>query len=147
MRIEPRAGTDPEVLALLSAQQEEIAQREIATLGSRVSNYPLREDIRYLGAVLDGRLIACGAIQRLDDEAAEIKRMYVLPEYRGRGVARRVLAALEELARSSGHTVLRLETGDFMPEAIKLYSSSGYTPIPTYGEYADNPNSRCFEKR
>jgi putative acetyltransferase len=145
--IEPRPATDPELVALVTAQQQEIAEREIAEVGSRVSNYPLYEGITYLGAVVDGRLVGCGAIQPLDAGTAEIKRMYVRPSYRGRGIARQVLAALEELAWSAGHTTLRLETGDFMPEAVKLYTSSDYVPIPTYGEYAGNPNSVCFEKR
>jgi putative acetyltransferase len=145
--IEPRPATDPEIIALITAQQLEIAEREIAEVGSRVSNYPLHGGIRYLGAVIDTRLVGCGAVQPLDPQTAEIKRMYVRPAYRGRGIARQVLAALEELAWSDGRTVLRLETGDFMPEAVKLYTSSGYLPIPTYGEYAGNPNSVCFEKR
>jgi len=145
--IEPRPAADPEIVALVTAQQQEIAEREIAAVGSRVSNYPLHDGIQYLGAVVDGRLVGCGAIQPLDRETAEIKRMYVAPAYRGRGIARQLLAALEELAASGGRRVLRLETGDFMPEAVKLYASSGYQPIPTYGEYAGNPNSVCFEKR
>jgi putative acetyltransferase len=145
--IEPRQETDPEIIALITAQQQEIAEREIAAVGSRVSNYPLHHGIRYLGAVVDGRLVGCGAIQPIDGQTGEIKRMYVRPAYRGRGIARQVLAALEELAWSDGLNTLRLETGDFMPEAIKLYASSGYDPIPTYGEYAGNPNSVCFEKR
>jgi putative acetyltransferase len=145
--IEPRPVDDAEIVCLIAAQQQEIAAREVAHVGSRVSNYPLYDGIRYLGAVIDGRLVGCGAIQPLDAGVAEIKRMYVRPSYRGRGIARQVLAALEELAWSAGHTVLRLETGDFMPEAVKLYRSSGYLPIPTYGEYAGNPNSVCFEKR
>ena len=149
MLIEPRAATDPEIVALITAQQREIAEMEIVKVGSRVSNYPLRNDIRYLGAVIDGRLVGCGALQLLDGTAAEIKRMYVRPAYRGRGIARQVLAALEELAWADGRTVLRLETGDFMPDAIKLYTSSGYRQIPPFGEYAENPTgvSVCFEKR
>lgn len=147
MLIEPRPETDPEIIALITAQQQEIAEREVAAVGSRVSNYPLHDGIRYLGAVVDGRLVGCGAIQPIDGQTGEIKRMYVRPAYRGRGIARQLLAALEELAWSDGLSTLRLETGDFMPEAIKLYASSGYEPIPTYGEYAGNPNSVCFEKR
>jgi putative acetyltransferase len=145
--IEPRPETDPEIIALITAQQQEIAEREVAAVGSRVSNYPLHDGIRYLGAVVDRRVVGCGAIQPIDAQTGEIKRMYVRPAYRGRGIARQVLVALEELAWSDGLRTLRLETGDFMPEAVKLYASSGYEPIPTYGEYAGNPNSVCFEKR
>jgi GNAT superfamily N-acetyltransferase len=101
---------------------------------------------RYLVAVVDRRAVSCGAVQALDDSTGEIKRMYVRPAYRGRGIARQMLTALEEMAWSGGQSVLRLETGDFLVEAIKLYISSGYAPIPTYGPYVGNPHSVCFEK-
>jgi GNAT superfamily N-acetyltransferase len=145
--IERRPATDPELVALITAQQRELVAREIAEVRSRVSNYPLHNGIRFLGAVVDRRLVGCGAIQAMDARTAEIKHMYVRPAYRRRGIARQVLAALEELAWSAGHTTLRVATGDYMPEAVKLYTSSGYLPIPTYEEYAGNPNSVCFEKR
>ena len=76
-----------------------------------------------------------------------MKRMYVRPAYRGRGIARQLLSALEELAFQQGHSVLRLETGSYLPAAIGLYTSGGYQPIPVYGEYVDNPYSVCFAKR
>ncbi len=144
--IEPRPASDPEIVALLTAQQQEIIEREIAAVGGFVSDYQLHDGIRYLGAAVSGRLVACAAIQPVDARTAEVKRMYVRPMYRRRGIARQVLAALEELAWTSGYTVLRLETGDYLPEVVKLYTSSGYLPIPCYGEYAGNPNSVCFEK-
>lgn len=73
--------------------------------------------------------------------------MYVRPAFRGRGLARQLLTALEEVALAAGHRVLRLETGSYLPAAIALYTSAGYGHIPVYGEYAGNPFSRCFEKR
>ena len=86
-------------------------------------------------------------VQSLDAATGELKRMYVRPAFRGRGIGRHLLAALEELAFQQGHSVLCLETGSYLPAAIGLYTSSGYRPIPVYGEYVDNPFSVCFAKR
>ncbi|MFJ8646091.1 GNAT family N-acetyltransferase [Streptomyces sp. NPDC093546] len=80
------------------------------------------------------------------DGDAELKRMYVIPEVRGLGLARRILAALEEDARAAGRTRMVLETGDMQPEAIGLYTSSGYEPCAKFGYYRAYPNSRCFAK-
>jgi GNAT superfamily N-acetyltransferase len=107
---------------------------------------PASDNARYLVAVLDGRMVACGAVQTLDEATGEIKRMYVRPAYRGRGISRQLLAALEEMAWSSGQYVLRLEIGEFMIEAIKLFASSGYARIPAYGRYVGKPHGVCFEK-
>ena len=91
--------------------------------------------------------VACGGIIRYDETTAEIRRMYVAPSARGRGLSRAVLEALENEARQLGYEFVRLETGDRQPEAIKLYASSGFEPIPRYGPFADDPRSVCFEKR
>ncbi|MGZ4496016.1 MAG: GNAT family N-acetyltransferase [Nocardioides sp.] len=79
-------------------------------------------------------------------DVAELKRMYVVPAVRGRGVARTLLAHLEQVAREAGIDALVLETGTRQPEAIALYESSGYTPVPGFGYYRDEPLSRCFGK-
>ncbi len=79
--------------------------------------------------------------------AAEIKRMYVAPTGRRRGLGRAVLAHLEDTARSAGAAVMVLETGIEQPEAIALYESSGYAPVEKFGHYAWSPKSRCFGKR
>ncbi|WMX46606.1 GNAT family N-acetyltransferase [Streptomyces roseicoloratus] len=80
------------------------------------------------------------------DGDAELKRMYVVPEARGLGLARRILALLEADARAAGRTRMVLETGTAQPEAIALYASSGYEPCAKFGYYRDYPNSRCFAK-
>jgi GNAT superfamily N-acetyltransferase len=73
--------------------------------------------------------------------------MYVIPEARGRGLSRRLLATLEIHARNMGYLSLRLETGVRQPEAIRLYESAGYDHIPRYGVYVDDVHSVCFKKR
>jgi GNAT superfamily N-acetyltransferase len=107
----------------------------------------------YVG-YLDGRPVATGAWRLRHDvvvdgtsETAEIKRMYVAPRARGRGLARAMLAHLEATARAAGAEAMVLETGLAQPEAIALYESSGYTPIPGFGFYKDAPVARCFARR
>ncbi|MCS0639329.1 GNAT family N-acetyltransferase [Streptomyces sp. LP05-1] len=99
------------------------------------------------------RPVATGGWRRQDlngegyaDGDAELKRMYVIPEARGRGLARRVLAELEEDARAAGRVRMVLETGDMQPEAIALYVSSGYAPCAKFGYYREYPSSRCYAK-
>ncbi len=101
----------------------------------------------FLIARIDDRPVACGAIRSLDADAAEVKRMFVVPELRGSGLARRLLGDLETIAMGRRHSVLRLETGNRSVPALALYRSSGYREIPLYGEYVGCEYSICFEKR
>lgn len=100
----------------------------------------------FLVAYLAGEPAGCGGWRSHGDDrtVAELKRMYTAPVARGRGVARRLLAALEESARASGRKRMILECGDRQPEAIKLYTSAGYRPIPHYGYYQDAPGVRSL---
>src|SRR5205085_11835242 len=99
-----------------------------------------------MGLRVDGRPDACGGLVRYDDDRAELKRMYVAPEDRGRGLGRRVLEELESAARALGYRGVVLETGIKQVEAIALYESAGYEPIPCYGPYVGETRSRCYEK-
>lgn len=91
--------------------------------------------------------VGCGAIRRLDDTEAEIKRMYVAAEWRGRGVGRRMLDALESEARILGVRRIVLETGNRQARALALYRAHGFTDIPAYGEYVSSPaTSICMAK-
>ncbi len=118
---------------------------EIRTLYPRIGNEEgpsaTPEDFSPPGGTFvvgfDGeRPVAGGGIKRLDDGAAEIKRMYVVPEARGSGVGRRLLAALEDAARELGYRVVRLDTGRFQGPALRMYQQAGYRPI---ADYNDNP--------
>ncbi|MGA5794053.1 GNAT family N-acetyltransferase [Streptomyces cellulosae] len=80
------------------------------------------------------------------DGDAELKRMYVVEEMRGRGLARRILAALEEDARAAGRVRMVLETGTKQPEAMALYTSSGYEPCEKFGYYRFHEESLCYAK-
>jgi len=95
----------------------------------------------------DGRPVGCGALKPYDGKTAEIKRMYVPPHGRRKGIASRVLHELEAWARELSFEKCVLETGKKQPEAIALYRKSGYAVIPNYGQYAGVKNSICFEKK
>ena len=104
-------------------------------------------DGQFVVAFDEGRAVACGGLARYDEREAEIRRMYVDPEARGRGLGRAVLEALEDAARVLGYEALRLETGDRQPEALGLYARAGFEPSPAYGPYVDDPRSVCFRKQ
>ena len=101
----------------------------------------------FLVAYLDDIAVGCGAVRRLDETTAEIKRMYVDPSVRGRGVGRSMVESLEREARLVGTTTIVLETGTRLASAIKLYEGMGYARIPLFGEYLSSPDtSLCFGK-
>ncbi len=106
------------------------------------------DHIKHVIVVMDGPTpVGCGAFKPFDADAVEIKRMYVPPSRRQKGIASLVLHGLESWARELGHTRCVLETGQMQPEAIALYSKRGYRVIPNYGQYVGVESSVCFEKR
>ena len=92
----------------------------------------------------DGTPVCGGGVKRLEDGVCEIKRMYVAPEVRGRGVARELLVALEDAARGLGYRTVRLDTGPKQPHAEALYRSAGYIVIP---DYNGNPQATFFAEK
>lgn len=88
----------------------------------------------------------CGAIKEMTPKIMEVKRMYTLPGYRGKGYASKILAELENWAAEMSYGKCVLETGKKQPEAIQLYTRNNYMIIPNYGQYAGIENSVCFEK-
>ena len=147
MRIEHARWDDPDAEALRALQRAEIAER-YGTPDSEPGTAPSAGDIDLFVVArdTDGAAVGCGGLRRLDEASGEVKRMYVRPERRGSGAAPLILAALEDWARERGWKALRLETGDRQPDAVRFYTRSGYTPIPPFGAYADEPSSLCFER-
>lgn len=90
--------------------------------------------------------VGCGAIKQYSTDTLEVKRMYVLPDKRGQGIASQILHALELWAAALGYKKCLLETGKKQPEAIALYKKNGYRVIPNFGQYKNVENSVCFEK-
>jgi putative acetyltransferase len=97
-------------------------------------------------AYLDEQPVACGCFKPFDSEAVEIKRMFVRPETRGRGISALVLQELETWAKSLGFSATVLETGSRQVEAQNLYKKTGYVPILKYGPYVNLPDSFCYRK-
>lgn len=90
--------------------------------------------------------VGCGAFKEYEPTVAEIKRMFVLPEKRGKGIASTVLNALEIWAKENGFQHAILETSNQLTNAISLYKKSGYEIIPNYGQYIDVESSVCMKK-
>ncbi len=98
--------------------------------------------LAYIGTVP----VACGSIKQFDEKTMEVKRMFVRDDYRGKGIATKILDRLEEWAREMNYKKCILETGKKYPEAIKLYTKNDYYRIPNYAQYIGVEDSVCFEK-
>jgi putative acetyltransferase len=137
-----------------------LARQLIAELNAELSrDYPPAQRFHSLAAEevaegtgaflvvwLDGAPAGCGAVRMLSADVAELKRMYVVPGARGRGLSKAILSTLEDRAAALGATRVVLETGDKAFAALHLYESAGYKRIPCFGAYAASPTSVCFEK-
>lgn len=149
MRSGPEPFDSPDVQALCAAQQ-----REMHGIYGEADIGPTREAPMFVapdGVFLvlredDGRAVGCGGVARFDETRGELKRMYVVPEARGRGLGRRLLEELESHARLLGFTSVVLETGDRQPAALALYHSAGFVRRPCWPPYDSRALSFCFEK-
>jgi GNAT superfamily N-acetyltransferase len=149
VQLERAEWDDPDVQRLATDQQAEIRARYGGK--EEPGRKPSAADVSVvvLARDDDGAPLGCGALRELGDGVAEVKRMYVVPAARGRGVSNAVLAALEDAARERGWTTLRLETGPLQPEAVGLYTGAGYRPIGAFGAYvgdADAEDSLFFAR-
>jgi len=105
------------------------------------------QNLQYcLVAYQDETPIGSGAIKPFEEQTMEVKRMYVLPKYRGKGIAAKILIELELWAKQLNFSKCILETGLKQPEAIALYKKSGYQITENYGQYKGIENSVCFMK-
>jgi GNAT superfamily N-acetyltransferase len=145
--VRPLAYTDAVVRALEAELQQEYVERYGGADESPVdpAEFAPPGGVFVVGFA-DGEPVASGGFRRHSEQIAEIKRMYVVEDRRGVGYARRLLAELEARAAAVGYQQIILETGLRQPEAIALYESSGYQPIPGFGFYANQALSRSFAK-
>ncbi|MCB0459788.1 MAG: GNAT family N-acetyltransferase [Flavobacteriaceae bacterium] len=105
------------------------------------------DNIKYVVVAYENeKPVSCGAIKEFDVLTMEVKRMFTQEDARGKGIASKVLYELEKWAAELGYQKCILETGVRQPEAIRLYTKSGYELIENYGQYKGVENSRCFEK-
>lgn len=94
----------------------------------------------------NSKAVACGAIKKYDEHTMEVKRMFTLPESRGKGLAGMILSELQNWAKEMDYKRCILETGIRQKEAVSLYNKTGFITIPNYGQYEGIDNSVCFEK-
>jgi ribosomal protein S18 acetylase RimI-like enzyme len=155
VRIEQVPITHPHARRLV----EEVQQEYVVRYGGRDRTPMIDSDLAppagafYVG-YLDDRPVMTGAWRFRDDVArlgstrpAEVKRMYVAPAARRRGLARLMLTHLEEAAGAAGAEVMIMETGTAQPEAMALYVAAGYEPIEPFGHYRESPRNRCYGRR
>jgi putative acetyltransferase len=107
----------------------------------------LGPDVVFCAARQNGHLLGVGALVTRGPDWAELKSMYVVDEARGQGIGRRILEFLEARAVAAGLKLLRLETGNKQPEALRLYRGAGFADVPPLAGYAPDPNSLFLEKR
>lgn len=109
--------------------------------------YNSLDDIHDAFVVYDGdKAAGCVAFKRYDDETAEVKRVFIREDYRGRGISKELMELLERTAKEQGYSGLILESGEILTEAMALYRKIGYKVIPNYGQYKDMPESICMRK-
>jgi len=129
-------GDDPEAVAMVAAMESEVQRNVGPMTPERTSTVAPAEMVPPAGCFVlvcvDGEVVAGGGVRRLSDGVAEIKRMYVLPPYRGRGLGRTLLAGLEAAAADLGYERVRLDTAASMDAALALYGRAGYRAIPDY---------------
>jgi putative acetyltransferase len=133
--------------AMSDALWEEIQDRYQFTAPNPVDPAAFTGPVGGFWVATDGdRPVGSIALTPLDPPAAELDVMYVAPDYRRAGVARALLASLEQHAREAGVTVVRLRAGEPQPEALRFYAAAGFVPIEPFGKWIGDDTARCFEK-
>ncbi len=147
MKIERTTSENADFIALVAQLDNDLALRD----GDEHAFYHQFNGISELNHVVvlytGKKAVGCGAIKIFQKKVMEIKRMYVLPEARGKGLASKILKELEKWTSELGFNVCVLETGKRQPEAIALYKKNNYIRIANYGQYKDVENSICFRKK
>ena len=148
-RMRVHSATSSEAQLLIAQLSDELAERyDQQDDGSGNFAAENEDGCRsvFVAGFLDDSPVACGAIRPLENDIAELKRMFVVKKYRGRKLSSRILQRLEVEASRLSYRSIRLETGNRQPEAIGLYEKSGYQRIAPYGQYVASERSICFEK-
>jgi GNAT superfamily N-acetyltransferase len=150
LRILPRDPLDPDALFLLreAAVEARRLYSDLIDLSAPMpTNEPAEPGSIYLIAFSAENPIGCGALRKIDTTSAEVRRMYVLSSARRAGIGRALLIRLEREADKLGYTLLKLETGNRQRAAMALYESYGFTRIPPFGAYINDPISICYAKK
>ena len=155
LRLEPTPRDAPEVLALYAPFIREADgplqyDRDAAGIDieAEIAAGPPADLVPptgvFLVARVDGEPAGIGGVRHLDTDVAEVKSMFVTPSHRGLGLGRRILAALDQIAAEHGCHAVRLDTSDYLTEAVGLYRAAGYREVPAYN---DNPKASLWFER
>jgi putative acetyltransferase len=140
------ASSNPDFQLLIHALDEDLYKRN----GEAQLVYRQYNQVDHINHVVliyvDGNPVGCGCYKKFDDESVEMKRMFVLPEMRGKQLASKLLQELEKWAMEEGFYNAVLETGLRQVEAIRLYTVAGYILTENYGQYIGMEDSICYRK-
>ena len=149
MRYRYTEGSDPDFI-LLCGELDDFLNRLAGGVENRAGYLPYNhaEDVPHVILAYEREKPAgCAGFRRYDAQRAEIKRVFIRGEYRGRGLSRELLARLEQAAKEQGYSYLLLETGEELVPAMALYRAAGFEIIPNYAPYENMPESVCMKKR
>jgi GNAT superfamily N-acetyltransferase len=137
---------DPDFISLVALLDKDLAIRD-GEDHSFYNQFNKIDKIKHVVVFYESEIaVGCGAFREKESDSVEIKRMYVHPDHRKKGIASQVLAELERWAAEINYPYTVLETGKKQPEAIALYQKSGYSIIPNYPPYENMDNSVCMKK-
>jgi len=139
-------GSHPGFRSLITELDRELRSETSAHDEIFITHNIVPDHVHVVLALLGEQAVGCACLRALNKEAVELKRMFVLPEHRGKGLSRRILEDLELWAKEMKYRAIRLETGHFLKAAHSLYRSSGFRTIENYGPYKGIAESLCFEK-
>lgn len=140
------SGDNPTFRGLTLQLDQELWERYPTTQQQYAVHNMLSKEVKAVIAMEAGQAVGCGAFRELESGKVEVKRMFVQPAYRGKGISKLILQELEKWAREENHSIVILETGNKQPEAIGLYTSLGYERIPNYSAYQGLSESICMQK-
>ena len=147
IKLKRTTSEDPSFQQLILMLDADLRHRNGLLMDVYDKHNVIKRNETVLLAYISKEAAGCGCFKAVDNTSIEIKRMFVHPDFRGRGVSWKILRELENWAKELGYQYTILETGQKQNEAISLYTKVGYSRIPNYGPYKDMPNSLCFGKQ
>jgi GNAT superfamily N-acetyltransferase len=146
IKIVRTAGNDERFTTLTAQLDKDLWERYPGSQQEYDKHNKIHKDVKAVIAIENDNPVGCGAFRELENREVEIKRMFVQPDYRGRGISKLILQELEKWAKERSYINAKLETGDKQPEAISLYQKAGYIRIANYEPYTHMPESICMQK-
>ncbi len=138
----------PDAIELIKELEAELSPNYPSTSRHGYSIEKLiKQKVAFFVIRVDSIAAGCGGVQLFDNEYGELKRMFIRPQFRGKGSAKAMLENLAGYAHENGINLLRLETGIHQLNAIALYESWGFRSISPFGDYKDDPLSKFYEKQ